>query len=148
MNIRLWLLRLVTWDGALPMVVWLSPLLIRIILPNNQRALEQIVVVIPVVSLILRFVAGVRFINSNNCTQTFRNIQKYALGLGLFLLLLIDIAFLFQFHFAPVGVRVVNPIARLICNAVVALYFLSMIVALYPGSAQSTMEETDPRHLT
>jgi hypothetical protein len=142
MNIRLWLFRLITWDGVLPVVVWTSPFLIRLILPNDQRALELAIVIIPAMSLVVRIYAGMHFINRNNCAVGFRILQMRALCVGTFLLLFIDLAFLFQTHIAPKGVRVVNPVAQSLCSAVLAIYLLSMAVAVYPGPSNSDLRES------
>jgi len=135
-----WLGRLVSWDGVLPIGIILAPSAIEWLIPNRRGPIEFASVALPIVGFLIRFVAGKRQIESNNCGPRCRKFQFAALALGVFSLVFID-AIAMLIHLAPnrplfAGVMVYASLSP--------IYLAPMIVALYPGRAKPLPEVFRP----
>ncbi len=66
----LWFVRVVTWDGLLPICVIGITDLLAVLAPNNRLPIEISAFVLPVTGILVRVVAGRRYI-TNNCNNGF-----------------------------------------------------------------------------
>jgi hypothetical protein len=134
-----WLLRLITWDSLLPIVVFSIPALIHTLFPNNRGIIEITAVVLPIAACFIRMRAGRRHIAANNCSLRFRRFQTIALIFGLVWLAVIDAVIVLS-RIVPQGAIAF----RLIDYAIfAALYLPPMTFAMYPGRAWSDESEAD-----
>ena len=126
-----WMARIVTYDGLLPVTVWLTPWLMAFVFPNRHGVIELLAVVLPVVGCLVRFALGRRMIASNLCSVQVRRGQFAALSLGLVLLALIDcvIVLLYVMPRGAFG----QPADWAVLVGLWFLYFAFMAVAMYPG---------------
>jgi len=130
-----WLIRLITWDGVLPVTVWLVPFLIRSVIPNNRAAIEYTALFLPIVAFVVRFQVGRRYISSNDCGAVLRCFQVTVFCFGIILLVLIDF-FVMLSHVMPK--EVASSMEALIVWAVsYGIYLAAMAFAMYPGSSRS-----------
>lgn len=126
-----WLRRIVTWDGLLPILMWLAPWAIETVLPNRRGAIEIAAVVLPIVALFLRFHSGIRQIASNRCAKLFRGVQFAVFVIGILPLVLFD-CFMMLAHLMPAG----GPMAAedvFVCTVLLLIYLTAMTIAMYPG---------------
>jgi hypothetical protein len=118
------------WDGLLPVGIILLPAAIQFLLPNRRGPVELIAVVIPIAALLLRIRAGNRRIWANHCTPGFQSFQLTAFLLGVFILFIFD-AIIILMHIMPAGAF--TPGELWIFAILFAVYYLLMIIAMYPG---------------
>ena len=62
-NYGAWLLKLFGWDGLLPVVVLLGPVLVGYLFPDNREAVDMTGVFLPVGAVFVRFFIGKREID-------------------------------------------------------------------------------------
>jgi hypothetical protein len=74
MTLTKWLLRLLTWDGILPVCILAVPSLIEWLLPNSN-VVGLLYVAIAITAFFARIAVGARHIESNNCARIVQNIQ-------------------------------------------------------------------------
>lgn len=132
MNLQAWAMRMILWDGVLPLVVWGAPFVIAMIFPNVRGAIEIASIIIPITALIVRFNSGRQFIHSNNCLPLTQTVQVALLTVGILLLLLVD-CFLILSHLGPGGNLVMTPEDFQICVFLFLTYFALIGIAMYPG---------------
>lgn len=126
-----WLRRIVTWDGLLPIVMWLAPWGIEAVLPNRRGAIEIAAVVLPIVAVFLRFHAGMRQITSNRCAKFVRGVQIAVFVIGILPLVLFD-CFMMLAHLMPAG----GPMPAedvIVWSVFLLIYLTAMTIAMYPG---------------
>ena len=87
---RTWSARVITYDGLLPLAVWLTPWFVALVVPGRRGVIEILAILLPVVGCLIRFSLGRRLITGNLCSSQVRRCQFAALSLGLVLLALID----------------------------------------------------------
>lgn len=134
MNSLSWIMRLITWDGLLPALVWLSPYVIGAIIPNHEKAIEAAAILIPILALLVRFYIGTQYIFSNHCSRWFRKLQVVLFCVGLMLLLLIDSLMILSSILPkmPAG-HPVHVKEIVLIGGFFATYLILMIIAMYPG---------------
>jgi hypothetical protein len=66
-----WLLRLIAWDGILPVLVWLAPMVAALLLPGNQDARLTVATSIPLASFVIRLFVGLRQVDSSVFDRNF-----------------------------------------------------------------------------
>jgi hypothetical protein len=135
-NYRSWLLRILTWDTVLPVAVVFIPNGIALLFPNRRGILEVTSVVLPVGAFLLRLVAGKRQIALNRCSEIVRKFQFCIFFLGILPLVLIDCVVILS-HLMPDGALFATNTDRLVWTVLIAIYLVSMAVAMYPGSARA-----------
>jgi len=123
-----WLLRLVTWDGLLPLFIVLVPAAIGLLVPNNRGVMEITAVGLPIAAFFVRFGVGFRLIQTNNCAAEIRRFQIVAFVFGMFLLVLFD-SVLILGHLVPNGVLFAGSFLTVLGGP----YLVAMAIALYPG---------------
>ncbi len=138
-----WLLKLIAWDGLLPAIVILVPLVARQI--AAQRAVEFLAIALPIAAFLLRLFAGRRHIDSNQCSPLFRRVQFIFFYIAIFVLLMID-SLMILAHEMPPGAMFASAVDFLIWAVLFALYLTCMAVAMYPGRTEHLVEsrEYDP----
>ena len=102
LDVRSWLLRVLAWDGLLPVGVVLTPALLALALPNNHGAIELSSILLPVTAFLARYNAGKRHIARNNCSDVVRYLQFFVFVIGICGLALIE-AWLILTHVMPNG---------------------------------------------
>jgi hypothetical protein len=131
-NYRAWLVRVIAWDGVLPLLLWLSPFLVRLLVPGiNKDAGVLLAVPLPICVFFIRIWFGARHIDANRC-EKFRVIQYYCFLFAILVLLFVD-ALLLALH----GELDENWAAYLSLlrdlSIPFAVYLALMAVAMYPG---------------
>jgi hypothetical protein len=144
MSLTSWILRLVTWDGLLPAVVWLIPYVVGIFFPNMPGVIEFFGVAVPIAAFWIRFHVGQRFISSNHCGTVMRAFQLGIFFIGILVLVLVDTIIILA-HSVPAGVRLKTREDAIVIVVMFALYFLAMAFAMYPGydSSLKVTHESD-----
>ncbi len=128
---RTWSARVITYDGLLPLAVWLTPWFVALVVPNRRGVIEILAVLLPVMGCLIRFSLGRRLITGNLCSGQVRRCQFAALSLGLVLLALIDcvIVLLYVMPRGAFG----QPADWGILVGLWTVYFSLMAGAMYPG---------------
>jgi hypothetical protein len=134
-NYGTWLLKLIAWDGALPIFIILVPTFVDLLFPNRRGAIEAAAVMVPIAAFFLRFFVGKRHINSNRCGRVIRKLQLVALCIGIFVLLMIDSLLILAHEMNRKAMFVAG--ADLIPLSIpFAIYLTLMAIALYPGKPE------------
>jgi hypothetical protein len=128
---RIWFGRIFTFDGVLPLMVWLTPWLASIALPNRRGLIEILAVLLPVMGFLVRYFTGRRLIDSNFCSLKVRRCQFASLCVGLVLLGVIDCVIVLL-YVMPRGAfdQLSDWVVFLLLGSA---YFLLMAGAMYPG---------------
>ncbi|MCP4945079.1 MAG: hypothetical protein GY924_24275 [Planctomycetaceae bacterium] len=128
---RTWSARVITYDGLLPLAVWLTPWFVALVVPGRRGVIEILAILLPVVGCLIRFSLGRRLITGNLCSAQVRRCQFAALSLGLVLLALIDcvIVLLYVMPRGAFG----QPADWGILVGLWIVYFSLMAGAMYPG---------------
>lgn len=127
-----WLLRLIAWDGVLPVLVMIIPWFVQLQFPNRPHALELVAIVVPITAFFIRFFVARRHICSNHCTRIVRVIQTVALCLAILVLLMVDSLIILACEM-PKGALFATSTDRMIWAGMYAFYLTCMAIALYPG---------------
>lgn len=132
-NYRAWLLRVLAWDGVLPLLLWLSPFVVRLILPGiKDEAGVLLAVPLPICLFFLRIWVGAKHVDANHCGPKFRVVQYYCFLFGILLLLFVD-ALLLALHGELAG-NLAGYLELLQDLSIpLAIYLSLMAVAMYPG---------------
>src|SRR5215204_4097662 len=85
-----WLVRVFTWDGALPTCIFLIPFAAKQLLPNQGGIFVLLAVVLPIVALFIRLPVGCRHIDDNTCGPWFQKFQVWMLLFGALILVIVD----------------------------------------------------------
>ncbi len=128
--LRTWLARLITYDGLLPLMVWLTPWLVALLFPERRGLIEILAITLPVVGCLIRFSLGRRLIAGNLCSVLIRRCQFAVLALGLVLLAIVDCVIVLL---CVMPRNVFAPADWLILLGLWSVYFLFMAGAMYPG---------------
>ncbi len=127
-----WLLRVIAWDGLLPVVVWGAPWAAQWLAPGDRGLMEILGVMLPLGALFVRYFIGARQIAANRCKPTVRRLQILALCLGIFMLVLIDSMMILSLEMPP-GALFATTTDLIVWGVLYAVYILTMLVAMYPG---------------
>ena len=126
-----WALKVITWDTLLPACVALVPLCIQFVFPGKRGALEIGAVVLPIVAFLVRFRAGKRHIDSNQCSMFTQNVQLFVFCIGILPLALFD-CFVILSELIPGGLSEMRK-DWIVWAILLSIYLVSMIIAMYPG---------------
>jgi hypothetical protein len=152
LDVKSWLLRLFKWDGVLPVCIVLIPSVVGLIFPNRRGAIEIAAVTVPVAAFLIRFRAGKRHIESNNCGEIMKSLQLCVFTIAILALVLFD-AFMMLSHVMPQRGKPLTFDDLLAIAIPIAIYLALMAFAMYPGRRwvpvvdpwqQSTAWEFDP----
>ena len=123
-----WFIRLLSWDGVVPLMMLSLPMLVRRFgPPNNDVFLVPAVVGALIFGILFRFSFGMRHIRLNHCSERMKLIQRVGLWTMIAVLVLVE------------TVMCVIPPARLkqedvfFLAFVGAIYLIVMACVLYPG---------------
>jgi hypothetical protein len=133
-NYGSWFVRVLAWDGLVPVCVVLIPNVIKFLFPNNRGVLELMFVLTPVIALVLRMWIGSSHIATNYCSPANRRIQFWVLFFGITVLGFID-AVLIHGHLMPKGPF--NDAEIDVGIVLFSVYLGAMTIAMYPGRANS-----------
>lgn len=126
-----WLFRLFAWDGLLPLSIWMTPVVLQLLFPNNNHVIEITAIALPIAAFWVRYVVGRRYIRANGCGPIMRRFQTVIFCAAIFLLVLIDsLMILFQ-EFAKGPFLDLE--ALVIMSVPYSIYLCAMAFALYPG---------------
>jgi hypothetical protein len=134
-DISVWLLRLLTWDGVLPFCMILIPHAARLLFPNNGLVIVFLAVGLPIAALFFRIRAGCQHIDENNCGPTFQKVQVWSMVFGALVLVLID-AMLIVMHEMGARAFLATQGDRIVVGSMVLTYLIAMAVAMYPGRSK------------
>lgn len=129
-----WLIRLVTWDGVLPVLILFAPSIVERLIPN-RGAIEIAAVVLPIAFFFWRIATGCRHIDANNCSPAFQKFQVWALVLAVFMLVFFD-AMMILSHVMPKGALIANRGDLIIIAVMLSFYLVPISIATYPGRAK------------
>ena len=132
MSLSNWILRLITWDGLLPAIVWVVPYIVSSIFPNTPGVIWVLGVLLPIAAFFIRYQAGRRFISTNHCGNVMRIFQVIVFCFAILIIVLIDAAIVLS-HAAGAGVRIMGEENVIVIIVSFAIYFLSMAFSMYPG---------------
>ena len=130
-SFRSWLLRVVAWDGVLPLVLLGLPHGIHFLFPEAAGAIEILGVLLPIAAFFTRLVVGFRHIRENHCPALLQQLQYVVLFLGILGLVMFDAVMILQLNL-PQGAMQPGDLLVLF-GIVFAIYLPCMILAMYPG---------------
>jgi len=128
-----WIVRLITWDGLVPVFMALAPSAVGLSIPNNRGVMEATAVALPIAAFFVRFGVGFRLIQTNNCAAEIRRFQVVAFVFGMFLLLFFDSVSILA-HVMPSGAlfpRWTDFLGFMIVFG--SVYLVAMAISLYLG---------------
>ncbi len=132
---RAWLTGVICWDGLLPMCILTAPQA-ALALGANRDQTEFLAVSMPVLAFFVRIFVGGRRIASNHCGPILRSLQFAVFFLAAVLLVCIDTCMLIMMELN--NGRIWATAADLfVWLALLSVYFLAMLFALYPGRSPS-----------
>lgn len=126
-----WLLTLLTYDGLLPLLIFLVPIALNTLVPGRRGLVEIVSLVLPSAAFCVRWYLGRRRILTNACSRRVRTFQQCVFIPGLLLLALLDcfgVLILGTMPNAPL-----HPKDRRAAIVLYLVYLVCMAVALYPG---------------
>ena len=132
-ELRSWILRVTKWDGFLPAVVWSSPFVVRLMLPNQRGPTELTALALPIIAFFIRLKIGRKYISTINCRIVIHRFQMVALYIGLFVLALLD-AVMILIHIMPQGAAFATMTDVVVCVVLYSMYIAAMAIAMYPGT--------------
>jgi hypothetical protein len=135
---RAWIVRIAIWDGALPAVIWLAPVIVQGLIPNLRGPVEIVAVVLPIVAFFIRFHVGRWHISANHCRIELRRFQYVALCFGALVLVLVD-AVLILTNIMPKGAVFVTVGDVIVWAILILTYLGAMSIAMYPGKQPCEM---------
>lgn len=124
-----WLLRLFSYDGLLPALVFVIPGLLAVAI-GAGAIIELTAVALPIIAYFWRMAIGLRHIETNDCSCIVRRIQKCWLFVGLLALLLVD-AFMILTWNIPRNALSIQDYITTFC--IYLVYVLCLAVSTYPG---------------
>jgi hypothetical protein len=133
MTLATWLLRLLTWDGILPICILALPPLLEWLFPNNNLV-GIIYVAVAITAFFIRLAIGARHIETNNCPVFVQHFQ-----FGLFFLAIVELLFLDALMMAVPMWRLGNG-DLLVLAVLLGIYLTLMAAAMYPGRAKEPPE--------
>jgi hypothetical protein len=138
-NYRSWLGKLVAWDGIVPIVVLLAPIVVGQLFPNRPGALEFTAVSVPIVAFFIRFYVAKRQIYDNRCSNLVRFIQIISLCLAIVLLLLIDTMIILAQQMPP-GAMFATMEDIIVWAILISCYSVLMAFSMFPGRTEHLVE--------
>ena len=136
-------MRLITWDGVLPVAIWCTPFLVGWLFPNRRGAIELTAVLLSVVAFVVRYQVGRHHIASNGCRAAVRRVQMCLLCFGLSALALID-AVMILTHVMPQGAAFAATADLIVWAGLYAVYLTAMTLALHPGRRELPRQRATP----
>jgi hypothetical protein len=133
-NYGQWVLKLVAWDGVLPVVVLLAPFVVKLVFPNHRDVMEVTAVILPIAAFFIRFFVAQHCISSNQCTPLVRLFQIVSLCMAILVLLLIE-SLMILAHEMPKGAMVATTADWIVWVVLFSVYLACMSFAMYPGHA-------------
>jgi hypothetical protein len=132
LNLRVWLQRVLGWDGLLPLANAFVAATIRFVIPKHEQLAVAVVTGLPLATLFLRAHMGNRHINSNHCSEAVRVFQHWVLAVGILLLFFVDVLLITQ-ALLPQGLALLKNDDWISLGCVFAAYLILMTLAMYPG---------------
>ena len=129
-------LRMLAWDGLLPLVVLVVPYLVRLVLPQFPDAIVVAAIVVSIVAFFLRVYIGCCYICANQCGKWLRRFQLLTLNLGVFTLMFVETLVMVLQDLpgnANVGIGLLIVLAPFY-----AFYIACMLITLYSGEIDSS----------
>jgi hypothetical protein len=137
LDVRSWLLRLITWDGALPACMVFAPAGIKYLFPNNRGAIEIAAIVLPITAFWFRFVVGKRHIDTNHCGPLVQTLQLCVLCLAIFIFVFCD-AVIALSHIMPQVDHAATGLDMAVFGIIGLVYLTLMAFAMYPGRSEAS----------
>ena len=137
LNVGPWLLRLIAWDGLLPVFVVSVSFGVKLIFPDERIAIELTALILPSVACLVRICIGGRQIATNLCGSAMRTLQFVTFVLGILLLGSME-SFMVLTHVMPPQALFASKTDCLIWGMLFSIYFVLMAIAMYPGSRTHT----------
>ena len=132
-----YLVRLIAWDGVLPVVLWLVPIAIQKLVPNPGIWIAVTAVFLPIFAFFIRYLVGISYINQNHCGKVMRKLQTVAFCLAILGLIAVDSLMIILQEVAPMAKGGWDPRMLELLLVVYLAYLSVMAFALYPGFPQS-----------
>lgn len=131
-----WVLRVITWDGALPAFIWAFFHVLTALAPNWDDEIAVFGVLFLIVAFFLRMYAGACFIAANGRSAFVQNVQYLVFCFGLFVLTIID-GLMIAGLTSPKVAQAPGDDDTVIWTVLLSLYLVPMAIAMYPGRAES-----------
>jgi hypothetical protein len=131
LHLSKWLIRVLTWDSVMPVVLIAVPHAVHWLFPQAVKAIELLGVFLPITAFFVRLVVGWRHINANYCSPWARGLQQGVLFVGIFSLVLVDAALILQINIPQANEKF--EILMVFLAVSVFIYLPSMVIAMYPG---------------
>lgn len=135
-NVVYWIVRIIAWDGLLPLGIVLAPTAIERLFPNQKEGfLDLFPVWITLAAFVLRYAFGKRHIDSNDCSPRVRRFQFVVFCVGVVLLGLVEGFVMILSRMGPIQELFEDQTCQLVFATLAAIYLTLMSVAMYPGRA-------------
>lgn len=132
-----WMLRVLTWDAALPTCVAVAPFVLEWLFPGRRGPVELSAVVLPTAAFLFRLRVGKRHIATNGCSAALRQHQLVVSFMGILPLALMECMLMLS-GLMPKGALFAAGTDRLAWAVLIAAYLSAMTFAMYPGRASES----------
>ena len=131
-DFKLWVGRVVGWDGLLPIAISTAAIGIALLFPRERGIQTAALLVLPIGAFFYRARVGFRQIRGNRCSGYIRGLQLFALGFALLLLIFFDFIIVLM-AFIRQGQRIPPPEDIPIWAGMLCTYIALVVFAMYPG---------------
>ncbi len=128
-----WLLRVLTWDGLVPVSMLLLSRGLTLIVVGGGGEFDLLSIILPCIAIGVRLYLGHVAISVNHCTPSVRQAQFISLLLGLILLAVIECALILAATLPPGNGPFDRAEDRQIGYWLLAAYISFVTIAMYPG---------------
>lgn len=141
-----WLLRVLTWDGLVPVAMFVSSMTVARLTQGQGDWYLALTLGLPLSAFLVRFFMGRGAIERNHCSPVTQSFQSIVLVLGLIVIAILD-SLLICLSTLPPGNPGGNRDKVVILYCVVAMVYLAylacMCFAMYPGRESLTSDEDE-----
>ncbi len=135
-----WLLRVLTWDGMVPVSLLLLSRGLVLLAGNQAAIIDVLCVFIPLTGLLVRLNIGRRTIHLNDCSRGMKGVQFWFLVFGLLVLAFLECVMMLFTILPPPP----DPAKGwIVFGVALGMYFPLMIIAMYPGQQPTTPRDEE-----
>ena len=143
LNVGLWITRVLTWDGIVPIAMMLLTWGAEFIGGGQNDWIAFFPIAVPIIAIFVRLYLGFRSISTNHCHPSAQQAQRFLLVFGLILLAVDECALMLAAELPAGNGPLDEPRGLLIFSVLFLTYFLFAVVAMYPGRELLTPDNSE-----
>jgi hypothetical protein len=140
---RQWFLDVASWDGLFPAFIFLTSYLAARLFPNNQGLAEILMVCLPIIGVLTRFMIGSKKIKSNYCGLWVRRMQFVTLGVAVLMFMAFDFFIVLGAFIRRQNQNFLAPADYWVLGIIAVIYLSLVTFAMYPGREPMYTNDSD-----